>query len=116
MRRDDVTVTAIDLFSQPVQLPGGSWTLSAFHATSNAEVHADHWEIHDEADEVVSCLDGALHLHLRGDRAGEDDVVALTSGSAVVVPRGRWHRIELDRPSDILAVTVRRGTRHEKRA
>jgi hypothetical protein len=37
------------------------------------------------------------------------------AGTAAIVPRGRWHRIELDIPSNIMAVTLPRGSRLEKR-
>ena len=110
-----MTIAPIDLFSKPIELGGGR-QLAAFRVTTDADVHADHWEVHDEAEEVVACLSGGLRLYLRGERPDDDDEVALTAGSAVVVPRGRWHRIELDEPSDLMAVTVRQGTRHEKRA
>lgn len=42
-------------------------------------------------------------------------MVPLPAGSAVVVPRGRWHRLELDGPSDLMSLTLRHGTRLEKR-
>jgi hypothetical protein len=29
---------------------------------------------------------------------------------AVIVPRGQWHRFEFEQPTQLLAVTVRRGT------
>jgi mannose-6-phosphate isomerase-like protein (cupin superfamily) len=109
-----MTVTPVDMFAQPIQLGDGR-QLAAFHVRSDADVHADHWEVHTEGDELVSCLDGGLRLYLRGEREGDDEVVTLTPGTAVVVPRGRWHRIELDEPSDIMAITLRRGTRVEKR-
>ncbi|MGY4646929.1 hypothetical protein ACVWWN_000725 [Mycobacterium sp. URHB0021] len=35
---------------------------------------------------------------------------------SVAVLGGRWHRIELDGPSDLLAVTMESGTRLGKRA
>lgn len=109
-----MTVTPIDIFSQSVQLDDGRH-LAAFHVRTDADVHADHWEVHTEGDELVSCLDGGLRMYFRGERPEDDEVVRLTSGTAVVVPRGRWHRIELDEPSDILAITLRLGTRVEKR-
>lgn len=42
-------------------------------------------------------------------------VSSLAAGTAVIVPRGRWHRIELDAPSDIMSVTLPRGSRLLKR-
>lgn len=41
--------------------------------------------------------------------------MVLIVGTAVIVPRGRRHRIELDAPSDIMAVTLLPGSRLEKR-
>ncbi|MFI8888636.1 hypothetical protein ACIGW9_40845, partial [Streptomyces sp. NPDC053813] len=34
---------------------------------------------------------------------------------SVIVPRGRWHRLELNAPSDLMSITLRHGTRLEKR-
>jgi hypothetical protein len=90
------------------------WRLTAFHAKTADDVHADHWEMHPEADEIVSCVVGKIRLFLRPDGRGEE-VVRLGAGTAAIVPRGRWHRIELDIPSTILAVTLPHGTRLERR-
>ncbi|GAA2728478.1 hypothetical protein GCM10010439_36800 [Actinocorallia aurantiaca] len=38
-----------------------------------------------------------------------------TSGTAAIVPRGRWHRIESNTLGNIMAVTPPRGIRLEKR-
>ena len=68
------------------------------------------------ADEVVCCLNGALCVYLRAGRPDmPDDRVRLLPGQAAVVPRDRWHRLEVDQPTDLMAITVRQGTRHEKR-
>ncbi|MEV8323356.1 cupin [Kitasatospora sp. NPDC056731] len=137
-----MTPTAVDLFASALhfhpdgevraaerQMAGGApgtWHLGAFHVETDADVHADHWEMHPEADEAVCCLTGGARLYLRpadgdadggGDGAGGgvDELVPLPAGSAVVVPRGRWHRLELDGPSDLMSLTLRHGTRLEKR-
>jgi quercetin dioxygenase-like cupin family protein len=126
-----VTVTPIDLFSSFLHLTEGGrvravqpvfeperegWQLMTFHVETDADVHGDHWEIHTDADEVVSCLTGGIRLHLRPEHPGEEgEEVVLPAGSAAVVPRGRWHRLALDAPSDIMSVTVPRGSRLEKR-
>jgi hypothetical protein len=44
-----------------------------------------------------------------------DELVRLLPGQAAIVPRDRWHRLEVDEPADLSAVTVRRGTQLEKR-
>ena len=130
----DTTMTnaVIDLFTSQLdfELPGTiradqrrmatddtDWRLAMFHAETNEEVHADHWERHTHGDEAVCCLRGGMRLYLRATRPGApDDVIPLLPGRAAIVPRGRWHRFELDEPSDLMAVTIPRGTQHERRA
>ncbi|MGA5133648.1 cupin domain-containing protein [Streptomyces olivoreticuli] len=126
-----MTVTPIDLFAsfihlqqdgqahavQPVFDPErDGWQVMAFHVETDADVHADHWEVHPEADEVVTCLTGGIRLCLRPEQPGDkEEETKLAAGTAVVVPRGRWHRIALDAPGDIMAITLPRGSRLEKR-
>ncbi|MDE1671835.1 MFS transporter [Nocardia gipuzkoensis] len=92
----------------------GGWQLAAFHVETDADVHADHWEVHPGSDEAVCCLTGALRLYLRPERVGDGEtMVRLTAGTAFVVPRNRWHRIELDEPSDVMSIGLRHDTRQE---
>jgi quercetin dioxygenase-like cupin family protein len=79
---------------------------------SDADVHADHWEMHPQADEAVCCLAGSVRLLLRP--GGDEEMVALAAGGLVVIPRGRWHRFEVDAPSDLMSVSLRDGTRLEQ--
>jgi mannose-6-phosphate isomerase-like protein (cupin superfamily) len=126
-----MTITPIELFATAIHLrrDGGvrvepqmldpdrdGWQLMAFRVQTNDDVHADHWEIHTEADELVSCLNGAIRLYLRPESPDDEpEMVRLTAGNAVIVPRGRWHRMELEGAGDILAVTLPRGSRLERR-
>ncbi|WP_019630511.1 cupin domain-containing protein [Actinomadura atramentaria] len=124
--------TPIDLFASALHFhPGGdvraaerqmtngdsgAWQIAAFHVETDADVHADHWEMHPEADEAVCCLTGGVRLYLRPNRPGDgEEMVRMAAGTAVIVPRGRWHRLELDAPSDLMSITLRRGTRLENR-
>jgi mannose-6-phosphate isomerase-like protein (cupin superfamily) len=92
------------------------WRLAIFNVETDEDVHADYWERHALADEAVCCLHGAIRLHLRATEPDTlDDVIQLHPGQAAIVPRDRWHRLEVDEPTDLLAVTTRRGTKHEKR-
>ncbi|MCB5178999.1 cupin domain-containing protein [Streptomyces antimicrobicus] len=126
-----MTAAPIDLFSSFLHLdPSGrvsaeppvfdterdGWQLMTFHVETDADVHGDHWEVHSAADELVSCLTGGIRLHFRPERPGEaEEEIRLTAGTAAVVPRGRWHRIALDGPSDIMSVTLPRGSRLQRR-
>ncbi|MFI6845034.1 cupin domain-containing protein [Kitasatospora sp. NBC_00085] len=126
------TTTPVDLFASALHIhpdgdvraaerrmvsgAPGAWQIATFHAETDADVHADHWEMHPEAEEAVCCLTGGVRLHLRPTAPGGDEsVVRLRAGTAAIVPRGRWHRLELDAPSDLMSITLRHGTRLERR-
>ncbi|WP_310725951.1 cupin domain-containing protein [Streptomyces sp. N2A] len=126
-----MSITTIDLFESFLHLrPDGQvhaeqptfdpdrdgWQVMAFHVATDADLHADHWEIHPHADEVVSCLTGRIRLCFRPlESEAEQGEVELAAGKAAIVPRGRWHRIELLAPGDILSVTLPQGSRLEER-
>lgn len=95
----------------------GDWQLASFHVETDADVHADHWEMHPAGEEAVCCVRGAFRVYLRAaDPDAADIPVRLRAGQAVIVPRGTWHRLELDEPSDLMSITMRHGTRTERRA
>ncbi|MFF0453662.1 cupin domain-containing protein [Nocardia africana] len=119
----------VDLFARGIRmLPDGrvfdeqrrmsgdmeGWTLATFRVATDADVHGDHWEMHPSGEELVAVLSGGIRMYLReaGDGA---DPVSLRAGQAFIVPRGRWHRIEVDEPSELMSLTLRRGTELEKR-
>ncbi|MCH0565881.1 MULTISPECIES: cupin domain-containing protein [unclassified Streptomyces] len=125
-------LSSVDLFASALHIhPGGdvragerrmtssdsgAWQIATFHVETDADVHADHWEMHPRAEEAVCCLTGGVRLYFRPVAPGSaEDMVRLRAGSAVIVPRGRWHRLELDAPSDLMSITLRHGTRLEKR-
>ncbi|MDQ0402103.1 hypothetical protein J2S50_000652 [Streptomyces sp. DSM 40167] len=43
----------VEATSEPVSGGAGAWQAATFHVESDADVHADHWEMHPEADEAV---------------------------------------------------------------
>ncbi|MER8097020.1 cupin [Streptomyces goshikiensis] len=127
-----MTTPVIDLFASALQFrpdgdvrvaerrmtssDSGAWQIATFHVETDAEVHVDHWEMHPEAEEAVCCLTGGVRLYFRPTTpGGAEDMVRLSAGTAVIVPRGRWHRLELDAPSDLMSITLRHGTRLERR-
>jgi quercetin dioxygenase-like cupin family protein len=92
------------------------WQLAVFHVETDADVHPDYWEMHPAGEEAVCCLRGAFRLYLRApDSDAAEAPVSVRAGQAVIVPRGTWHRLELDEPSDIMSITLRRGTQRERR-
>ncbi|GGU76386.1 hypothetical protein GCM10010260_05750 [Streptomyces filipinensis] len=128
-----MTITPVDLFSSMLdfrpdggvragarRMTGGDpgvWQVAAFHVETDADVHADHWEVHPDAEEAVCCLAGGVRLYLRPTaEGGAEEMVRLGAGTAVIVPRGRWHRLELDAPSDLMSITRRPGSGLERRS
>ncbi|MBK3628338.1 cupin [Streptomyces sp. MBT49] len=95
----------------------GAWHIATFDVETDADVHGDRWEMHPEADEAVCCLSGGFRIYFRPTAPdGTEDMVRVSAGTAGIVPRGRWHRIELDEPSTLMSVTLRHGTLFEKRS
>jgi len=69
-----------------------------------------HWEIHPAGEEILLLLSGRMTVVLEGD---PDETFALRPGEAFVVPRGRWHRIEVIEPGDMVFMTEGDGTEHK---
>jgi hypothetical protein len=92
------------------------WSLGLCHAETNGDVHSDYWERHPRGEEAVCCIRGAVTLILRPSETDEtsDTVIQLLPGQGVIVPRGRWHRLKVDEPTDLVAITFPAGTQLEK--
>lgn len=92
----------------------GLWTVAAHRADDDAALHSDVWERHPTGDEVLCVLSGALAVHLRDHGDGSEPFATLTAGRSFVVPAGHWHRLTVVEPAELLAITPRPGTRHER--
>jgi quercetin dioxygenase-like cupin family protein len=68
------------------------------------------WERHPAGEELVVVLSGRIEL--LQDMAGEQRVVALGPGQAIVNPVGVWHTARVLEPGQALFVTPGRGTEH----
>lgn len=73
----------------------------------------DTWERHPAGEELVVLLGGRVDLIQ--DLDGEDRVVELHPGEAVVNPRNVWHTATVHEAGDALFVTPGRGTEHRPR-
>lgn len=93
------------------------WQVASFHVVSDEDVHGDHWEIHPFGQELVGVLSGLARVVLRAENdQALGETVTLPPGTACVVPQNRWHRLEVDGPTDLQSIGLRRGTRLEPRA
>jgi hypothetical protein len=52
--------------------------------------------------------------YLRDLDGGREPVATLTPGQSIIVPVGRWHRLAVHEPGDLLAITPRVDNHHEK--
>jgi mannose-6-phosphate isomerase-like protein (cupin superfamily) len=72
------------------------------------------WERHPAGEEVVVLLSGRVDLVQ--DRAGQEKVVELRPGFAVINPAGVWHRSVVHEPGQAIFITPGRGTEHRSLA
>jgi mannose-6-phosphate isomerase-like protein (cupin superfamily) len=68
------------------------------------------WEMHPAGDEIVYLLSGAVSLIL--EEEGGERSVELGARMAYRIPRGRWHRMRVRAPGEMLFITRGAGTRH----
>jgi oxalate decarboxylase/phosphoglucose isomerase-like protein (cupin superfamily) len=90
----------------------GLWTVAVLQVESGRSVHSHVWERHPAGSEVLGALSGAIEVYLRDHGEGSAPVVTLTAGQAFIVPPGRWHRLGVHEPGDLLVITPRSGTEH----
>jgi quercetin dioxygenase-like cupin family protein len=48
------------------------------------------WELHPHGEELLQVIEGAVEIELLTDAGAE--IVALSAGMMLIVPRGVWHR------------------------
>ena len=73
-----------------------------------------HWEMHPEGEELLLARSGVFVVVME-TAAGERRVRLDAKTPAFVMPRGTWHRFEVEQPGEILFATYGRGTRHRPR-
>jgi len=73
-----------------------------------------HWEMHPEGEELLLAQSGAFIVVMETPQ-GERRVRLDRKTPAYVMPRGTWHRFEVEQPGDILFATYGRGTQHKPR-
>lgn len=104
--------------AEPSAKPGvadpGLWTLGAIHADSNCALHSDVWERHPTGQEVLCVFSGTVNVHLRDQEDDTKPYATLTAGQAFVVPANTWHRLTVTEPANLLAITPRAETQHER--
>ena len=84
--------------------------LGKFGGTIAGAVHMRRdsaWEMHPRGDECLHLLSGAVDVITQEVRGGQ--VTELREGGACVVPRGRWHRLVVREPGDLLFITPSLG-------
>ena len=50
------------------------------------------WEMHPECDELLHVIEGKVEIEILPEVSGDGQLIMLTAGSFIVVPRGCWHR------------------------
>ena len=81
----------------PIRIDG--YTIGAPLCTQNAPHDG---EMHPDGDELLFVVRGRVTVVIQ-DAPG-DRTVRLGAGEALVVPRGTWHRVDIDEPSQLLHI------------
>lgn len=71
-----------------------------------------HWEMHPQGEELLLAQSGSFVVIMEG-QGGERRVRLDHKTPAFVMPRGTWHRFEVEAPGNILFATYGRGTVHK---
>jgi mannose-6-phosphate isomerase-like protein (cupin superfamily) len=80
------------------------WLITAFQF----EAHWTNWEMHPQADEIVSLVSGAVNFVLELPEG--EKVIELRGSGTVIVPRGVWHTVQVLEPSSMYFITHGAGT------
>lgn len=67
-------------------------------------------EMHPDGDELLFVISGRVLVIL--EEQGTERTIELRPGQAAIVPRGVWHRVVLQEPSQLLHVTPGPGGEH----
>ena len=84
--------------SPPIRIDG--YTIGAPLCTRNPP-HGG--EMHPDGDELLFLISGRVTVIFQ--EATGDRTVRLAVGEALVVPRGTWHRVDIEEPSQLLHIT-----------
>lgn len=85
----------------------GGLLLATTTANTPDDLHADHWEVHPQGDELILVLEGEVRLVLEGP---DENGTTIRAGNAAIVPQARWHRFKWMGPVTLLFVTPPGGT------
>lgn len=93
----------------PFQIPPRSGealdrVMGIVDTTDDASVHAEFWERHPTGDEVLCVLTGRLRATVS---LADQSVISvdIAPGQAFIVPRARWHRLQVVEPGRLLFCT-----------
>ena len=89
------------------------WIIGIRTFEDSASVHGNHWERHPRGDEMLTVLQGCIHVVL--DTSPKETRLCLDAGHSLVVPRGCWHRLEVAQPGELLFVTPATDSEHRQR-
>lgn len=89
------------------------WIIGIKPVSDDASVHAGHWERHPHGEEVLCLLEGCILVTLSANHQPEQQV-RLSPGQALIVPRGAWHRLQVEQAGRLMFVTPSVGSEHRK--
>lgn len=110
--RDDGAVCRIDLTPEfwPDLMAGRRHVDGRMIMSFELSEDMTHWELHPAGDEILLVLSGRMTVIVEGS---PDECFELSAGQAFVVPRGRWHRLNVCEPGEVVFITPGEGTEHK---
>ena len=85
----------------------GGRVMTAHHVSSDMA----HWEMHPAGEELLVSVGATVKAVFQCD--DDEETVALSPGMACIVPRGTWHRIQVEVPGVLVFITHGQGTEHK---
>jgi mannose-6-phosphate isomerase-like protein (cupin superfamily) len=109
--RRDGTSEAIATSGRPVRLDGFTFGVSSIESNPP---HGG--EMHPDGDELLYLVSGSLDLIVEeggtDEHVGTETRTRFEAGTAVMVPKGLWHRVEINEPCQLVHVTPGPGDGH----
>jgi mannose-6-phosphate isomerase-like protein (cupin superfamily) len=105
----DASLLSADAMQAHLRGRRAGHVLRALEIATSADLHSDLWEMHPAGDEFLFMSSGALRAEF-ADGPHRDSAL-LEAGHGLVVPRGVWHRLVLQKPGLLLALSPPSGTR-----
>ncbi|UCS95541.1 hypothetical protein KZP23_11260 [Echinicola marina] len=94
-------------------------SLSFFKIDNPTDTHPNQWEIHPDGDELLLVTNGKLEVEIVTGtnylkvvpHNPEIKKVIVNSGESIIVKKGHWHRLLLQKPTSLIVAGFRENSK-----